>query len=121
ATGRPDWQGFVEHGVAPGLDRLRYFARAVTPPGRVRRFDTRFLVAFRDDVAVALEGGGPTGELEELVWLPLADALKLEVPTITHTVLEGLRRRLGDDPELDPAGPVPYFRMRHNRMISELI
>jgi 8-oxo-dGTP pyrophosphatase MutT (NUDIX family) len=121
STSRPDWQGFAEHGVEPGLDRLRYFARAVTPPGRVRRFDTRFLIAFREDVAVALEGGGPTGELEELVWLPVSDAMELDVPTITLTLLGVLRQRLDADPALDPAGPVPYFRMRHNRMLSELI
>ncbi len=121
STAKAHWQGFAEHGVEPGLDRLRYFARAVTPPGRVRRFDTRFLVAFRDDVAVALDGGGPTGELEELVWLPVPEAMELEIPAITRTVLGKLRQRLADDPDLDPAGPVPFFRMRNGRMLAELI
>jgi 8-oxo-dGTP pyrophosphatase MutT (NUDIX family) len=116
STSKSDWSGFAEHGVEPGLDRLRYFARAITPPGRVRRFDTRFLVAFRDDVAVALDGGGPTGELEELVWLPVAEAMQLEIPAITRTVLANLRDRLAADPDLDPAGPVPFYRMLHRRM-----
>jgi len=51
ATRAPSWQGFVEHGVQPSLDRLRLVARAITPPGRVRRFDTRFLAAWRSDGA----------------------------------------------------------------------
>lgn len=120
-TRKPDWQGFVEHHVAPGLDRLRYFARAVTPPGRVRRFDTRFLVAFRDDVAVALPGGGPTGELEELVWLPVGEAMEIDIPMITRMVLADLKERLAADPDLDPSGPITFYRMRHNRMLSETI
>lgn len=119
ATDKRDWLGFAEHGVAPGLDRLRYIARAETPPGRVRRFDTRFLAAFREDVAVALPDGGPTGELEELVWLPLPEAMKIEVPMITLTVLGALRQRLAEDPRLDPARPVPFYRMRHRRMLSD--
>lgn len=120
-TGKADWQGFVEHGVSPTLDHLRYLARAVTPPGRVRRFDTRFLVAFREDVAVELPQGGPTQELEELVWLPVAEAMNIEVATITRTVLAVLRDRLAADPALNPAGPVPFYRMLNRRMSAEAI
>ena len=52
STAKPDWQGFAEHGVQPSLQTLRLVARAITPPNRVRRFDTRFFVAWREDVAV---------------------------------------------------------------------
>ena len=52
------WQDFAAHGVKPSLDRLRFVGRAITPPGRVRRFDTRFLAAFRRDLALELPGGG---------------------------------------------------------------
>jgi 8-oxo-dGTP pyrophosphatase MutT (NUDIX family) len=37
ASRSPHWQGFVAHGIAPSLAGLRYVARAITPPGRVRR------------------------------------------------------------------------------------
>ncbi len=111
ATSKPDWQGFAEHGVHPSLEGLRFVARAITPPGRVRRFDTRFLAIWRDSVAVALDGGGPTNELEELVWIPLADARQMDVPTITRTILGDVQQRLADDPTLSPGGSVPYYRM----------
>jgi 8-oxo-dGTP pyrophosphatase MutT (NUDIX family) len=88
--------------VQPSLEGLRFVARAITPPGRVRRFDTRFLAAWRDDVAVALPEGGPTNELEELVWLPLPQAMELDIPLITRTVLGDLQARLADDPDLRP-------------------
>ena len=51
-----------------------------------------------------LEGGGPTNELEELVWLPIAEAKQADIPGITRTVLEELERRLERDPLLRPGG-----------------
>ena len=120
-TAKSDWQGFVEHGVQPSLEVLRFIARAITPPGRVRRFDTRFLAAWRSDVAVELVDGGPTNELEELVWLPLAQAKQTDVPTITRTVLDELDKRLADDPLLRPGGPVPFYRMIRNRFVRKLL
>ncbi|TWG99055.1 NUDIX domain-containing protein [Mesorhizobium sp. J18] len=121
STANPQWQGFVENGVHPSLDMLRFVARAITPPGRVRRFDTRFLAAWRKDVAVELEGGGPTNELEELMWLPIGEAKEAEIPLITKTVLDELEKRLAADPELTPGGPVPFFRMQNGRFRRETI
>ena len=36
------WKTFFAAGFAPALAGITFFARAVTPPGRPRRFDTRF-------------------------------------------------------------------------------
>lgn len=121
STTKPDWQGFAEHDVEPTLGCLRFVARAVTPPGRVRRFDTRFLAAWRSDVAVELPGGGPTNELEELVWLSLADAIGADIPTITQSVLADLRARLEVDPELHPGRPVPFYRMINRRFRRDIL
>ena len=121
ATDKSDWRGFVEHGVRPSLAGLRVIGRAVTPPGRVRRYDTRFLSAWRSDVAVELSDGGPTDELEELVWLPIAEAIEADVPGITKTILGDLERRLADDPALAPGGPAPFYRMIRNRFVRDLL
>ena len=80
--------------MRPSLRNLRFVARAITPPGRVRRFDTRFFAAWREDVAVALADGGPTNELEEIVWLPIAEAMQADIPLITRTVLQSVAHRL---------------------------
>ncbi|MBO6716655.1 MAG: NUDIX hydrolase [Rhizobiaceae bacterium] len=121
STRNPGWLGFAEHRVVPALDRLRYVARAVTPPGRVRRFDTRFIAAWKRDVAVELPQGGPTDELEELAWFDIAEAKELEVPLITKTVLADLENRLRADPGLNPGGPVPYYHMRHRRFQRDIL
>jgi len=120
-TTKSDWQGFADHGVCPSLEGLRFVARAITPPGRVRRFDTRFLAAFKEDVALELPDGGPTNELEELVWLPIAEASQADIPGITRTVLDDLRARLEIDPSLSPGGPVPFYYLRHNRFRREVL
>jgi 8-oxo-dGTP pyrophosphatase MutT (NUDIX family) len=121
AAGKAEWQAFAEHGVRPALAGLRLIARAITPPGRVRRFDTRFLSAWRDDVAVELPEGGPTNELEELVWLPITEAKQIDLPEITRTVLGELERRLADDPKLSPGVPAPFYRMIRNHFVRELL
>lgn len=115
------WQGFVENEVQPSLSKLRFVARAITPPGRVRRYDTRFFAAWRDDVAVALPGGGLTAELEELVWLPLEAAMQADVPRVTGAILDELKTRLASDPDLSPGQQVPFYRMLHNRYVRNLL
>lgn len=120
-TSKKDWQGFVEHNIAPALDGLRFIARAITPPGRVRRFDTRFLSIWKDSVALELEDGGPTHELEELVWLPLGKAMETDIPAITRTVLGDLQARLEADPDLKPGGEVPFYYMRNNTFQRDLV
>lgn len=121
ATTRGDWQGFATHGVQPSLSALRYVARAITPPGRIRRYDTRFLAAWRSDVAVALPDGGPTDELEEIVWLPLAKAVEADIPAITRAILGELTGRLSTDPNLEPGGSVPFYRMRKGHFQKAII
>lgn len=121
AAGKAEWQAFADHGVRPALAGLRLIARAITPPGRVRRYDTRFLAAWRGDVVAELPDGGPTDELEELVWLPIAEARRADLPEITRTILGELEKRLADDPKLAPGGPTPFYRMIRKRFVRELL
>lgn len=118
---RADWRGFAEHSVRPSLERLRYLARAITPPGRVRRYDTRFLACFRDAVAVELADGGPTDELEELVWLTIAQALEADIPFITKQILHDLEKRLIDDPDLNAGGAAPFYRMVRGTFVRTMM
>ncbi|MBD0416339.1 NUDIX hydrolase [Oryzicola mucosus] len=120
-AGRPDWQGFADHGVRPSLAGLRVVARAITPPGRVRRYDTWFFTAWRSSVALELPEGGPTDELEECAWLTFDQAVEQDLPQITKTVLSDLRSRLETDSELADPVQVPFYRMLNNRFLRELL
>lgn len=120
--GQGDFAAFSERSLMPDLGPMRLVARAITPPRRPRRFDTRFFAVFADAIAGRLpEGTGPSGELEDVAWLTLEDAKNLELPTITLTVIEELQNRLSADPDLAPATPVPYYYWRGAGFIREEI
>ena len=122
STKYPDWAAFCEHGIAPKLQNLRLVARAITPPGRPRRFDTWFFAAFTSEIGARLEEGtGPSGELEDLHWLNFDAARKLELPNITNTIIGELEKRLAVDPQLQPTTDVPFYYLRGNAFQRDLI
>src|SRR5262249_36593108 len=91
----PAWEPFREAGVHPDIGALFLIARAITPPGRPRRFDARFFVADRESVAAELPNViGPDAEFVELKWLSLADARGEKLPAITKVILEELESRV---------------------------
>jgi 8-oxo-dGTP pyrophosphatase MutT (NUDIX family) len=95
---------------------MRFVFRAITPPGRGRRFDARFFLLAASDVMGDLDGfGAASGELTHLHWIGLNDARKLDLPFITEIVLSEVAAILqGQDqpgiPFFDNSGPVPAFR-----------
>ena len=107
------WREFRAIGALPDLAALSYVARAITPPGRTRRFDARFFMAD----AHALLHPEPTagsGELDEIAWLPLANTRSLDLPAITRFVLGEVNERL-----THPNRPLPYVRMVRGRHVVE--
>ena len=74
--------------LPPRMDGLRFVFRAITPPGRPRRFDARFFVAQAGDVLNDLDDfSAACDELSHLHWIPLSKARELELPFITSVVL----------------------------------
>ena len=71
-------------GDPPALDGLDYLGRAVTPPGSPIRFNARFLCVPAARVTGTLGGDG---ELEDLKFWRLEDALALDLATPTRRVL----------------------------------
>jgi 8-oxo-dGTP pyrophosphatase MutT (NUDIX family) len=117
----PDWAAFAARNILPDLSVLRYFARATTPPGRTRRFDTRFFLAFRDAVADTLpEATGPSQELEELAWLSFPDALQLDIPDITRKIMQEASTVLQVNPALAPGNSVTRYRMKYGQFVREV-
>lgn len=125
--GQPDrppcpWPGYREAGLTPDAGALTYVFRAITPPGRPRRFDARFFLADAasiagdpDDFSLACD------ELSHLQWVSLSEARHLDLPFITEVVLAELSRLVEDLPPdqplprpatlpfFDNRGPVPRF------------
>ena len=109
------WRLFLQHGALPDLSALDFVARAVTPPMSPKRFDARFFMAEADRL-ISLEPQPDCGELDEIAWVELEEALGLDLPTVTRFVLREIPQRLED-----ATRPVPYLRMeRGGRNMTHL-
>ena len=114
------WTEFAKANVHPDLGQIHFIARAVTPPRRPRRFDTRFLTADASAIAHTIEGVvGPDSELIELAWVPIEDATHLDMPTITGIILEELLARV--EAGMGHGLPVPYYYMIDQQFFRELL
>lgn len=119
----PEWKIFLASEHLPVLAPLRYFARAVTPPGNVRRFDTRFFLVFRDAVpTLQNQTLSPSGELEDLGWVTFDQAMGLDIANITRTVLKNAHGLLSEtNSDLSLSLPVVQYSARYGRYIREVI
>ena len=98
------------------LGTMRFFFRAVTPPGSPRRFDARFFLAPAGAVAGDTDDfSGAEDELSHLHWIGLTEARALDLPFITEVVLSEVTAILAGHPQpgvpfFDNYGNVPTFR-----------
>jgi 8-oxo-dGTP pyrophosphatase MutT (NUDIX family) len=114
------WAEFAKARVHPDLGNIHFIARAITPPRRPRRFDTRFFTADASAIADKIEGVvGPESELVELTWVPIEQATHLDMPTITGIVLEELLARV--DAGMAHSLPVPFYFMAEEQFHRELL
>jgi 8-oxo-dGTP pyrophosphatase MutT (NUDIX family) len=114
--GSCQWPGYAEAGLAPDASALTYLFRAITPPGRPRRFDAYFFVADTncvigdpDDFSRACD------ELSHLHWVSLEQACQLDLPFITEVVLAELTQlveNLPHDVPIPCPKSVPFFDNR---------
>jgi 8-oxo-dGTP pyrophosphatase MutT (NUDIX family) len=109
------WRSFFAQGVTPHLESLDFVARAITPPGRPRRFDARFFMADAGEIAAGLDPSRTSGELLKPVWLTLDEARRADVLPITRCVLDEAEARLNGN--RDASGPVPFFIPRRGKAV----
>src|SRR5579863_6698534 len=112
-SGAGPWRDFLAIGALPDLEAMDVIARAVTPPSRFKRFDARFFVADASRL-LSLERRPDCGELDEIAWFDLDDALKLDLPDITRFVLKELADRRDD-----PHRPTHFMRFWRGRRFLE--
>ncbi|PZU82705.1 MAG: hydrolase [Shinella sp.] len=103
------------------LGALRYVARAITPPGNIRRFDTRFFLTFCDETGIDPGMIRDSAELQDLRWLDMHDVSGLNMPAITRTILEDVRTQMKDDPSLPFGSDGPFYFSRRGRFFRDTI
>jgi 8-oxo-dGTP pyrophosphatase MutT (NUDIX family) len=115
------WKPFGEAGLLPDPSGLFLIARAITPPGRVRRFDTRFFTADASSITHKVEGViHADAELVELVWVELGSQPLADLHPMTRKVLGELETRLAGGP-LRHDAPLPFFHFYGGKMQMDIL
>src|SRR5664279_4500025 len=115
------WKPFTEAGLLPDPSSLFLIARAITPPGRVRRFDTRFFTADASAITHHVEGViHADAELVELVWVEIGSQPLADLHPMTRNVLGVLEKRLASGPLRHDAA-VPFFHFYDGKMQKEVL
>lgn len=115
----PSWNEFLACGFRPKLSPLTLFARAITPPGRPRRYDTRFFCISADEIGHRVDTSD--GELSGLHWLTIDEARSLDLPSITRVILEDLTDHLNAEHAASGHAPIPYYHHKNGTFRRELL
>jgi 8-oxo-dGTP pyrophosphatase MutT (NUDIX family) len=116
-----EWIPFADAGLLPDPSQLYLIARAITPTGLVRRYDTRFFTADASNIAHTVDGVvHPDAELVELLWIELGSSPLADMHHMTRRVLGELETRLATGP-LSHETPVPFFHFRNGQLLRETI
>ena len=86
------WEDFCQETYLPDASKLEFVFRAVTPPGRPRRFDARFFLCNAESVFGSLDDfSAASTELNHLQWIDINEVNSLNLPFITEVVLNEVR------------------------------
>ena len=107
--------------LRPDVSHFRFLARAITPPGQSRRFDTRFFVCFCDELGLDPSAIRDSDELHDLTWIPIDAHQSHPLPKITEVILSDLVEALAEDRSLPFGRTVPFYHFRNGRFVRELI
>ncbi len=115
------WKPFADAGLLPDPSGLYLIARAITPPGRVRRFDTRFFTADASAIAHRVDGViHADAELVELVWVELGSSPLADLHPMTKNVLNELNRRL-ETGALRHDADLPFYHFYDGKMRRDVL
>jgi 8-oxo-dGTP pyrophosphatase MutT (NUDIX family) len=115
------WQPFADAGLLPDPSGLFLIARAITPPGRIRRFDTRFFTADASAIAHRIAGViHADAELVELVWVELGSSPLADLHPMTKNVLNELDRRLASG-ALRHDADLPFYHFYGGKMHRDVL
>lgn len=108
----PAFAAFAERGLSPAAGALVPVARAITPAGAPRRFDTRFFVISASSIAGITETfDPPTDELERIGWVSAGALDDHSIAPITRTVLGEVMARMKDGSWRDASMKMPFYRV----------
>jgi 8-oxo-dGTP pyrophosphatase MutT (NUDIX family) len=122
AAQNESWADFAKLGLRPDPSALVPIARAITPPRRPKRFDTRFFALDGTATGLSLDPHRPAStELDSIQWLTFDAIPDLPVAPITATILDELKEHLQAENGLNPSRPMPYYKVLSRHFHRSLI
>jgi len=106
----PEWEPFANLGLVPDASNFKFVFRAITPPGRPRRFDARFLYLDADTLSEEAnldDFSSASNELTHLQWIPIKEVRKFDLPFITEVVFAEVISNLSKNMDIER---VPFFQ-----------
>ena len=106
----PEWKPFANLDLVPDASNFKFVFRAITPPGRPRRFDARFLYLDADTLSEEInldDFSGASSELSHLQWIPIQEVRKFDLPFITEVIFAEVISNLSKNMNLKR---VPFFQ-----------
>ncbi|SFJ86774.1 NUDIX hydrolase [Celeribacter neptunius] len=96
--------------ILPHVSDIHFVFRAITPPGRPRRFDARFFLVDAAQLAGDPDDfSGAEDELSHLQWVTLEGARGFDLPFVTRVVLAEVEAALH---QAMPPAHVPFYDHR---------
>jgi len=99
------------------LERFVFLSRAITPPMRTKRFDTRFFVieinSYQNLDIV------DTSELRGLLWVTFEEALALNLHAMTRVILEDLNDYMNQFNQGDQPLSIAFYHMIDDNFLCE--
>ena len=109
-TGNSTWDEIRSTNLAPDLKKLNYVGHAITPASKAVRFNARFFYAWEHDMTGQLAG---SGELSDLAFLNLSDALNLPMVDVTEFMLGEMIHK--EKTSFSTPATYPFFGYRKDR------
>lgn len=117
-----EFDAFASRGMSPAAGALVPVARAITPEGAPRRFDTRFFVIGASSIAGISESfDPPMDELERIGWISAGALDDHSIAPITRAVLDELMTRMKDGSWRDASVKMPFYRVVDGQFQRDLV
>lgn len=105
------WNDFKASGMMPDLSSLTFIARAITPPGRSRRFDTRFFMA-NANCYLENQKVQSSEELEDVQWLRFDQTNNISIHFITKQIIEIAKATIEHQGHHKESTKVAFYRAK---------
>ncbi|NDW06304.1 NUDIX hydrolase [Jiella pacifica] len=113
---------FAKRGMTPATGALVPVARAITPQGAPRCFDTRFFVISASSIAGITESfDPPSDELERIGWISAGALDDHSIAPITRAVLAEVMTRMKDGTWQDASVRMPFYRVVDGSFQKDLV